>query len=456
MAPPTTAVAAVLLLLLCLACGLAPLAAAQGAASATGGVGGGASGGGGGAGGGGGGAAAAGPEAAAGAAGGGGEGSFGILAFGACGYTNDGGALPFPREQYAAAADANPDYPGSCGRCYEVRCNPGIVLNNELQPIQIENGFFEGDRFRPYLATINPNVTDSQGRPFPGNPAEARGEQEVICANPSRTLLVRIADSCPCTQVLPEGAPGVAPGGETREQTWCCGGVQHFDLSYDAFEQLAHPVYGVTMLEYRPVDCDTRAPLSFEPGFISRGPIYSDGIKAGWGWQTYRASDFIMANTEERTPDGGASTCARVTPGGGLYLHCRRCDQEGYRPFEGAENLAFWIRPRGDAAGNATAAANITQARARPPRPGAIDLPLKIFIRGERENYCATEPRLPELTPVATATGGWLRYQVPLAAFGCYALGDMTHLEFQNTNAEGTEGAGADAAFCLGDVELLR
>lgn len=28
-----------------------------------------------------------------------GEGSFGILAYGSCGYTNDGGALPFPRAQ---------------------------------------------------------------------------------------------------------------------------------------------------------------------------------------------------------------------------------------------------------------------------------------------------------------------------------------------------------------------
>jgi hypothetical protein len=31
-----------------------------------------------------------------------GEGSFGILAYGACGYTNEGGALPFPRTQVRA------------------------------------------------------------------------------------------------------------------------------------------------------------------------------------------------------------------------------------------------------------------------------------------------------------------------------------------------------------------
>jgi cullin-associated NEDD8-dissociated protein 1 len=45
---------------------------------------------------------------------------FGIVAQGSCGYTNSDGSLPFPREVYAAAADTNEDYPGSCGRCYEV------------------------------------------------------------------------------------------------------------------------------------------------------------------------------------------------------------------------------------------------------------------------------------------------------------------------------------------------
>lgn len=49
-------------------------------------------------------------------------------------------------------------------------------------------------------------------------------------------------------QVLKDGAPGVAPGGETRKQNWCCelsGKLQqHFDISYYAFEKLVHPVYG--------------------------------------------------------------------------------------------------------------------------------------------------------------------------------------------------------------------
>jgi hypothetical protein len=49
---------------------------------------------------------------------------------------------------------------------------------------------------------------------------------------------------------------------------YCVAGVKHFDVSYDAFEQLAHPVYGVAMIEYRTVDCDTGAPLA--EGYIDR------------------------------------------------------------------------------------------------------------------------------------------------------------------------------------------
>ena len=35
------------------------------------------------------------------------------------------------------------------------------------------------------------------------------------------------------------------------QQLWCNSDIYHFDLSYWAFEQLAHPTYGVMMVDFR-------------------------------------------------------------------------------------------------------------------------------------------------------------------------------------------------------------
>ena len=65
-----------------------------------------------------------------------GNGSFGVIEDGACGFTNSDKSLPFPRDIYAAVADTNADYPGSCGRCYQV----SLVLPCE----DLGLGFFPG------------------------------------------------------------------------------------------------------------------------------------------------------------------------------------------------------------------------------------------------------------------------------------------------------------------------
>lgn len=70
--------------------------------------------------------------------------------------------------------------------------------------------------------------------------------------------------------------------------------MDHLDLSYDAFEKLAHPIYGVMMMEYRPVDCDTQRPLPYNAAPYPS--IYWGGIKAGWGW---RPSKAIYAHLED-------------------------------------------------------------------------------------------------------------------------------------------------------------
>jgi hypothetical protein len=94
---------------------------------------------------------------------------------------------------------------------------------------------------------------------------------------------------------------------------------------------------------------------------------------------------------------------------------------------------------------------------ARPPGECAPrQPPLKLFLKGESENYCRDEPGLPRLTPAAEAPSGWLKFSVPIESFGCFDLGAMTHLEFQNTQPIGATGPGTDAQFCLGEVAIVR
>ena len=57
-----------------------------------------------------------------------GAGSFGDILYGSCEYASvrdgvprDYSDLPFDKSQVAALAQKDPDYPGSCGRCYELR-----------------------------------------------------------------------------------------------------------------------------------------------------------------------------------------------------------------------------------------------------------------------------------------------------------------------------------------------
>ena len=52
--------------------------------------------------------------------------------------------VPFPHDGVAALADVNPDFPGSCGRCYEVKCMDGLLLGNNHLPIDTTCGGEEG------------------------------------------------------------------------------------------------------------------------------------------------------------------------------------------------------------------------------------------------------------------------------------------------------------------------
>ncbi|KAL6070225.1 Expansin-like EG45 domain-containing protein [Balamuthia mandrillaris] len=77
------------------------------------------------------------------------------------------------------------------------------------------------------------------------------------CLDGNSSVIVQATDQCPC-----EGNEG-----------WCCGDMDHFDLSLAAFEEIAKTSAGVFFTKYRRVACDVRGPLKLK---------LKDGTNAWW------------------------------------------------------------------------------------------------------------------------------------------------------------------------------
>lgn len=106
----------------------------------------------------------------------------------------------------AALPDVHYEYSGSCGRCYEVKCDPRSFGDNY------------GDNI----------------------------DRRHVCNDPEKVVKLTITDTCPCH----------FPDNFYSNKRWCCGDVDHLDLSYTVFDQLADRRWGVIGLKYRPVPCD--------------------------------------------------------------------------------------------------------------------------------------------------------------------------------------------------------
>ncbi|KAL0044907.1 hypothetical protein WJX82_001789 [Trebouxia sp. C0006] len=321
-----------------------------------------------------------------------GAGSFGDILYGSCEYASvrDGIArdysdLPFDKGQVAALAQKDPDYPGSCGRCYEIRCQDGLVIGNGTTPVNIDEFY--------YLATVNDTVTDDYGRTFPGNSAFNQSEQSVQCWNDSSSIFVHIIDSCPAYQIK---------DGIEVQQLWCNSDIYHFDLSYWAFEQLAHPTYGVMMVDFRPVDCYTHESLVFTPGFVN-ATIYGDQVETGWNYGPYflHSANFWLPGAGV---SGSNATCVNVATkvsynetgpgGGGLGFSAVNGTDAGYQPFAGKTTLDFWVKSNSTGPGDETEVGF--------PKGTLPDLNVYLS-NAEASVFCAESLELTNLTPVETS-----------------------------------------------------
>lgn len=243
----------------------------------------------------------------------------------------------------AALPDAHYEYDGSCGRCYEVSCDPMVFKDNY------------------------------------GNELD----RVDVCYNPDQSVVVRITDTCPCNYA----------DNYYSNKRWCCGDMDHFDLSVHAFEKLADMKWGVIGLKYRPVPCDyvpanaapapanpfagvppppgaqrpssprfaaqdpskTPTPskdaeesqkpvalsLDFEPEVqafagpkVTKGSIVSGQIMNGWAdssWYAEEAGDI-------KGPSGDNALCKKIYPGGAVSFASDK------QKFDNMMSMEFWVK----------------------------------------------------------------------------------------------------------------
>ncbi|KAI8112235.1 hypothetical protein M9434_003559 [Picochlorum sp. BPE23] len=116
----------------------------------------------------------------------------------------------YPGFDVIAVSDLSPEYSNSCGKCFEVGCT-------------------------------NESFTDGYGQ---------YQERSGACYDESKTLVVRVVDTCPCEY----------PSNAYSNKRWCCqdqgAGEMHGDLSVWAYERLGKKDFGSMKLKYREVPCN--------------------------------------------------------------------------------------------------------------------------------------------------------------------------------------------------------
>ncbi|WIA29269.1 hypothetical protein OEZ86_011777 [Tetradesmus obliquus] len=126
----------------------------------------------------------------------------------------------------AAMNDGNPEYRGSCGVCYEIKCESSSV----------RDGYGE-------------NI-----------------DRNGVCKDTSKSVIVKITDTCPCNY----------PNNYFSNKRWCCGDMDHFDMSVWAFQKLTDMKWGVIPIQYQRVDCskqpDNKAYLNYDQMFPGEFP----------------------------------------------------------------------------------------------------------------------------------------------------------------------------------------
>jgi hypothetical protein len=324
---------------------------------------------------------------------------------------------------------------------------------------------------RPPHALRSSDWKDSRNRSFPGYPqASAPPFQGRVphayarCWNESAPpIFVRVVDICPCNRSADTGGYN-AP---------CCVPSPHFDLSYWAFEaraarapqrdakpcalscallaacgaqKLAHPLYGLTGIQFRAVDCRTRRALwnssaanASSAGVLggAQGAVYASGPAPGWGWNLHRQT---WANFSQPEAGGGNVTCASLSAGGLMAFSCLQC-----RGVFGGGGVRVTMRAAAHGSGANTGG--------EPPQ-------LRLLVsqqqqqqqqQQQNETFCAAKPAIGGKASsyrVGRTPDGFVQYRVPWAELRCeprVSRADASRVALENVGNE-------TVTFCLREL----
>ncbi|GFR43187.1 hypothetical protein Agub_g4179 [Astrephomene gubernaculifera] len=132
--------------------------------------------------------------------------------------------------------DQQSGFSSSCGKCYEVKCR-------------------------------NANIVDGYGQSL---------QRTNACYDENKSVIITIVDACPCKY----------PNNAYSNQRWCCGDMNHVDISQEAFQQLANLDIGVIGLSYREVDCSKAGTQGDVNSGSASSPSSSGSKSAGSGYST--------------------------------------------------------------------------------------------------------------------------------------------------------------------------
>jgi hypothetical protein len=201
----------------------------------------------------------------------------------------------------AALPDTFDGYPGSCGRCYELKCRG-------IQAVAAD-GSVDLPRFD-------------------------------ACSDESKSIVIKVVDTCPCV----------------GNEKWCCGDVPHFDLGKEAFARLAPVGKGIIGLKWRQVPCEQGMPSLFKDGTVAEaartdagalgaapGVFVGGVIGEGWKKTVYGDAARAMFTYEpsiEKFDDDSVALCADLEQYGGINFDSQL---EYPKVFREAVGFEFWV-----------------------------------------------------------------------------------------------------------------